>query len=296
MNENTNVQEAEFDQAFVDGLMDDGEPQTEPAEDPVAEEAPADDGNQTGTGEDPAAEEQGEGGEKQPEEDPKEELYEVKHLKETKQLTLEQLKENASKGMDYDRIRQRADQLAQENEGLTAYKQQNEGILSILGSMAHSMNMEIPDFLVSMRANLLVSDTNMNREAAQKMAQSEVQAAAKAFNDAKEQAAAKEQQQAEWQARVNADIQNFRALYPDVTVRDAMEIPSVQEAMLKGSTLVDAYTRYQNEQLKLENQRLQQEKQAAAQNNANRSRAIGSARTSGANKAKVDPFLEGFDD
>ena len=294
MNENTNVQETEFDQSFLTGLMDDGESETEPAEESVAEEAPVDDGNQTGTGEDPAAGGQGEGGEERPKEDQKEELYEVKHLEETKQLTLEQLKEHASKGMDYDRIRQWADQLAQENESLTSYRQQNEGILSILDSMAQSMNMEIPAFLVSMRTNLLMTDTGMNREAAQKMAQSEVQAAAQAYNDAKEQAAANAQKQAEFQARVTADVKSFRALYPDVTVQAAMEIPSVQEAMLNGSTLVDAYTRYQNEQLKRENQRLQQEKQAAEQNNANRSRAIGSARTSGANKTDVDPFLIGL--
>ena len=70
---------------------------------------------------------------------------------------------------------------------------------------------------------------------------------------------------------------------------------SVWEEVRKGDTLVNAYGRYEAEQLRAENQRLQQELAAKEQNEKNKQNTIGSMK-SGSGIQKVDAFMEGFDD
>ena len=66
---------------------------------------------------------------------------------------------------------------------------------------------------------------------------------------------------------------------------------SVWEEVRQGSTLVNAYDRYETEQLRAENQRLQQQLAVQAQNAKNKQNSLGSMK-SGSQTQKKDPFLE----
>ena len=81
-------------------------------------------------------------------------------------------------------------------------------------------------------------------------------------------------------------------IYPNVDIR---QLPKqvLDDVFIHGKTLVNAYGRYELEQLKAENQRLQQQLTAKAQNEKNKQNAIGSMK-SGSGITKIDPFEEGF--
>lgn len=103
----------------------------------------------------------------------------------------------------------------------------------------------------------------------------------------------KEQQEA---ARIKQqkDLDDFVRRYPNVDIRTLpME---VQDAVFgRGETLVDAYGRYEMQQLRAENQRLQQQLSAQKQNKENKQKSLGSMQ-SGSATPKLDDFLQGFND
>jgi hypothetical protein len=73
---------------------------------------------------------------------------------------------------------------------------------------------------------------------------------------------------------------------------DYKTIPAeVWQDVRKGETLVNAYGKYEMQQLKAENQRLQQQIDAKAQNEKNKENSLGSMR-SGSQTQKTDPFLD----
>ena len=85
------------------------------------------------------------------------------------------------------------------------------------------------------------------------------------------------------------DIERFLKLYKDV---DPNTIPKeVWDDVRNGETLVSAYGRYENRQLAESNRKLQESINALKQNEKNKQKSIGSAKTEGKETAK-DPFLE----
>ena len=78
-------------------------------------------------------------------------------------------------------------------------------------------------------------------------------------------------------------------LYKDV---DPGQIPKeVWDDVRNGETLVSAYGRYENRQLAENNRKLQESINAMKQNEKNKQKSIGSAKTEGKETAK-DQFLE----
>jgi hypothetical protein len=97
------------------------------------------------------------------------------------------------------------------------------------------------------------------------------------------------QQQEEAQQRQQRDFREFVQRYPGL---DPKTIPaSVWQDVRKGEPLVSAYGKYEMQQLKEENQRLQQQLSAKAQNDKNKENSLGSMQ-SGSGVPKTDPFLD----
>lgn len=279
MEENTNVQT----EGFMDGFnaaFD--EPVEQEAEVTHTEEQTD---NQIGQQEEPSAEEnpseEQEGG-------AEEELFELKHLGQTQKVNREKMTEWAQKGMDYDRVRQRADALQQQNADLSSFRQTHESTVHALESMAKDAGVDIPTLLSNMEVNLLVLQ-GMNRESAQNLVQRRSGERNAAFQKAQETV----RQQKEANERIASDLKQFKELYPDADISAVIRIPEIGAYLDNGGTLVDGYAKYEIQRLKTENQRLQEQKQAAEQNRNNRQKTVGSARTSGAN-TKTDSFLAGF--
>lgn len=212
----------------------------------------------------------------------KPELFDLKFLGETKQYSREEMTALAQKGLNHDRILQQRDDLQQ-------FRSANEGMVSDLGRIAQQFGMDPATLLASMETNLLRQQgkTQSEAEAIIRANKSERQ-----LQTYQSQEQAMRQQQMAAQQRQQRDIQEFVQKYPGL---DPKTIPSsVWMDVRKGDTLVNAYGRYEMQQLKAENQRLQQQIDAKAQNDKNKNNSLGSMQ-SGAATPKIDPFLEGFD-
>lgn len=212
----------------------------------------------------------------------KPELFDLKFLGETKQYSREEMTALAQKGLNHDRILQQRDELQQ-------FRSANEGMVNDLGRIAQQFGMDPATLLASMETNLLRQQgkTQAEAEAIIRANRSERQ-----LQTYQSQEQAMRQQQMAAQQRQQRDIQEFVQKYPGL---DPKTIPSsVWMDVRKGDTLVNAYGRYEMQQLKAENQRLQQQIDAKAQNDKNKNNSLGSMQ-SGAATPKIDPFLEGFD-
>ena len=97
------------------------------------------------------------------------------------------------------------------------------------------------------------------------------------------------EQQRAAQERQQRDFREFVQKYPGL---DPKTIPAtVWNDVRKGEPLVSAYGKYEMQQLKEENQRLQQQLSAKAQNDKNKANSLGSMQ-SGSGVPKTDPFLD----
>lgn len=219
----------------------------------------------------------------------KPELFDLKFLGETKQYSREEMTALAQKGLNHDRILQQRDELQQ-------FKTQNEESLFALDRIASMLEIKGAN-PKEVRDNLLrAMEKNARRQRGESEAEAEANIRAEAANRQLQTYQTQEQrmreQQMAAQQRQQRDIQEFVQKYPGL---DPKTIPSsVWMDVRKGDTLVNAYGRYEMQQLKAENQRLQQQIDAKAQNDKNKNNSLGSMQ-SGAATPKIDPFLEGFD-
>jgi len=103
-----------------------------------------------------------------------------------------------------------------------------------------------------------------------------------------------EKQQREQKEKEQKMYLEFLEAYPNVKPE---EVPvEVWQEVAKGRNLLDAYIRYENQKLKAEMAKYQQQQQNQQANQANAASSTGSARDIGSAGKPKDPFEEGFDD
>ena len=230
---------------------------------------------------------------KQPEEEPTqepkaepEELFDLKFNKEIRKVNRQEVTELAQKGLNHDRILEQRDHLQQENAELLKFKQENEAIIGLLDAAAQKSGTDRNTFLQSVRENAYVSQ-GLSRDAAHERVLRED--AEQRLSRTEQLEAAKDKGQQEQEQARQQDIERFLKLYKDV---DPNTIPKeVWDDVRNGETLVSAYGRYENRQLAESNRKLQESINALKQNEKNKQKSIGSAKTEGKETAK-DPFLE----
>lgn len=270
----------EFGVDLSDVVSDDDGNQTEEETSEETAEEPEETGEQTESQEQP---------EEEPTQESPEELFDLKFNKEIRKVNRQEVTELAQKGLNHDRILEQRDHLQQENAELLKFKQENEAIIGLLDAAAQKSGTDRDTFLQSVRENAYVSQ-GLSRDAAhervlredaeQRLSRSEKLEAERNRSQQSQQ----EQEQA-WQQ----DIDRFLKLYKNV---DPGTIPKeVWDDVRNGETLVSAYGRYENRQLAESNRKLQESINALKQNEKNKQKSIGSAKTEGKETAK-DPFLE----
>lgn len=227
----------------------------------------------------------------QPEAEPtkeqkEEELFDLKFNKEIRKVNRQEVTELAQKGLNHDRILEQRDHLQQENAELLKFKQDNEAIIGLLDAAAQKSGTDRNTFLQSVRENAYVSQ-GLSRDAAHERVLRED--AEQRLSRTEKADAEKQQAQQEQELARQQDIERFLKLYKDV---DPNTIPKeVWDDVRNGETLVSAYGRYENRQLAESNRKLQESINALKQNEKNKQKSIGSAKTEGKETAK-DPFLE----
>lgn len=248
----------DMDEGF-DFFSDETEEETEPAAEDGATNA-----EEAEQPEEPAAENQsGEEAAEQPAED--EPKYTVKYNGQEQELPVSQLITLAQKGMNYDHVH---DSYTKEH---SAYE--------FLSGIAQRSNMTPEQYIEAYNKQVAEQQVQQN---IQKGMPEEVAREYQRLREENEQLHAFMQSRQEEDKRA-AEINAFRAVYPDVT---SLPEEVIQQHLQTGESLVSAYTVYENKQLKQQLENLKQ-------NQSNKARAVGSVSSNdGADNA--DLFLAGW--
>lgn len=260
---------------------DDGDGnQTEPTEtEEASQEQESTQGEDEQEHEDAAADEQP--GTEEP-------MFDLKYNKETKQYTRQQVTELAQKGLNYDRVTEQRDRLQQENADLAKFRDENSAILDTLRAAAEASGKSVPEYLTSIRTNLLVAQGISPETARERILREDAEQRLHSQQKA-EEAEASSKRDAE--QRQKDDIARFQKKYKDV---DPKTIPQeVWEAVRGGELLTDAYGDYQRRELERQLREANEKLAIRAKNESNRQKSLGSLQSTKQETGK-DPFLEGF--
>ena len=260
---------------------DDGDGnQTEPTEtEETSQEQESTQGEDEQAHEDTAADEQP--GTEEP-------MFDLKYNKETKQYTRQQVTELAQKGLNYDRVTEQRDRLQQEIADLTKFRDENSAILDTLRAAAEASGKSVPEYLTSIRTNLLVAQGVSPETARERILREDAEQRLHSQQKA-EEAEANRKRDAE--QRQKDDIARFQKKYKDV---DPKTIPQeVWEAVRGGELLTDAYGDYQRRELERQLREANEKLAIRAKNESNRQKSLGSLQSTKQETGK-DPFLEGF--
>lgn len=189
----------------------------------------------------------------------------------------------AQKGLDYDRIRGEYDEA--------------RPVMDLFRDYAKRAGITVPEYLARIRAQAKQAE-GMSQEEARRAVDLEDREAVVAQQEAvrRQQEEAQRQEFARRQAvdaRMQADLLEFREVFPGAAADPASIPKEVWEAVRNGRTLVAAYAKYQEAQMAAESAR-----RAAVEekNRQNAALAVGSMRSAGENAGGKDPFLEGWDE
>ena len=260
---------------------DDGDGnQTEPTEpEETTQEQESTQGEDEQAHEDTAADEQT--GTEEP-------MFDLKYNKETKQYTRQQVTELAQKGLNYDHVTEQRDRLQQEIADLTKFRDENSAILDTLRAAAEASGKSVPEYLTSIRTNLLVAQGISPETARERILREDAEQRLHSQQKA-EEAEANRKRDAE--QRQKDDIARFQKKYKDV---DPKTIPQeVWEAVRGGELLTDAYGDYQRRELERQLREANEKLAIRAKNESNRQKSLGSLQSTKQETGK-DPFLEGF--
>lgn len=211
-------------------------------------------------------------------------MFDLKYNKETKQYTKQQVTELAQKGLNYDHVTEQRDRLQQENADLAKFKDEYSGVFETLESMAEAAGKKLPEFLTSIRMNMLVAQGVSQETARERILREDAERRLQA-------SAAEENRKSKAEERQREDIRRFQEKYKDV---DPKTIPQeVWQAVGKGELLVDAYGDYQRRELERQLKEANEKLAIRAKNESNKQKSLGSLQSTKQETGK-DPFLEGF--
>ena len=215
-------------------------------------------------------------------------MFDLKYNKETKKYTRQQVTELAQKGLNYDHVTEQRDRLQQEIADLTKFRDENSAILDTLRAAAEASGKSVPEYLTSIRTNLLVAQGISPETARERILREDAEQRLHSKQKA-EEAAASSKRDAE--QRQKDDIARFQKKYKDV---DPKTIPQeVWEAVRGGELLTDAYGDYQRLELERQLREANEKLAIRAKNESNRQKSLGSLQSTKQETGK-DPFLEGF--
>lgn len=215
-------------------------------------------------------------------------MFDLKYNKETKQYTRQQVTELAQKGLNYDHVTEQRDRLQQENADLAKFRDENSAILDTLRAAAEASGKSVPEYLTSIRTNLLVAQGISPETARERILREDAEQRLHSQQKA-EEAAASSKRDAE--QRQKDDIARFQKKYKDV---DPKSIPQeVWEAVRGGELLTDAYGDYQRRELERQLREANEKLAIRAKNESNKQKSLGSLQSTKQETGK-DPFLEGF--
>ncbi len=203
-------------------------------------------------------------------------LFTLKHLDSTYQVDKNQVVALAQKGLDYDRIRARADQ---EISRLTVYE-------NFLKELAAPNNMSIDDLMDTTRANILAEREGLDRDTAlQRVKLDRDRQALEAQRQSMNRQSEAGVMQAQRQARMKQSMDRFIQAHPALHAKDIPE--TVWQDFAAGKDLSDAYAIHEARQLREQLETANRELETLRQNKSNQARTTGS-QTDAGSKQETD--------
>ena len=210
--------------------------------------------------------------------------YTLKYMGEEKAVTREEVVTLAQKGMDYDRVKGKLQEIETNTADYAQVKadlaKRNEQF-RFMDELAKSQGMSVDELIDSTQASIMAQKTGKDIEVcrgivANERRARELQAQQAAVTSTKDQ-----------QAKKDADIAEFLAAYPEL--KDPKEVPDeVWVEVNKGANLLNTYRAFLLKQKDAEIERLKAEAAEEKRKQENRSRSTGSLKTKGAKTE--DPF------
>lgn len=261
--------------SFADAEDDaQGAPDTETQSNDAAPEVEQNDG-----GQDADATQPGENEEQQAQTDGQ--LFELKHLGETKNVNRDEVVTLAQKGMDYDRVTEKNTQLetqvSEQKQQLATLTEHENALQELAKQSGTTVEELVENMLIAVtKSKYGIDDDGMALERVkldrERRALDQERAALAPQKQEQEQQAANEK----WRGEC---FDAFAKAYPDV---DPASIPNgVWEAFNRGETLVSAYARERNKALEAEIARMKSEQETRDRNAANAARSTGSQSSAG---------------
>lgn len=269
------VDEEDWSDITLDGLTDDDA--DEGAEEAAAAEEPeADQPTETETEQKPETESEPQAEQKA------DQLFDLKHLDETRTVNREEVIALAQKGLDYDRIRDKYDAAKNSIEWYAA----NAESVRWLEEIAKEQNMSFGQMVDATRAQIMANKTGQPLSVCQGIVANERKAAElEAQRKTLESKSSAEAEQAAAKERMQADIKAFQAAYPE-QAKKPEELPKeVWDAVHNGDTLLNAYRAWENKQLREQLAQKTAAEERRAQEEKNRARSTGSQSTAGSKSA-----------
>lgn len=210
--------------------------------------------------------------------------YTLKYMGEEKAVTREEVVTLAQKGMDYDRVKGKLQEIETNTADYAQVKadlaKRNEQF-RFMDELAKSQGMSVDELIDSTQASIMAQKTGKDIEVcrgivANERRARELQAQQAAVTSTKDQ-----------QAKKDADIAEFLAAYPEL--KDPKEVPDeVWVEVNKGANLLNTYRAFLLKQKDAEIERLKAEAAEEKRKQENRSRSTGSLKTKGSKTE--DPF------
>jgi hypothetical protein len=222
-------------------------------------------------------------------------LFELKHLDEVKSVTRDEVIALAQKGLDYDRIRDKAkerDDYRTRVEELETEVEKHSEYLAFLQELAAPRNMTIDQIMDEIRINALEKQ-GINRETAKERVKIDKEKRAEFL---KSERAKKEQ---DWKAakakeRQDKEINEFLEAYPDYKSgkKQFNELPDeIKSNVGKDKSLLRLVMEHEIKQLKAERDQAKSELEAEKKNKENKAKSAGSQATSG-NSKQMDDYMK----
>lgn len=208
-------------------------------------------------------------------------LFELKHLGETRNVNRGEVVTLAQKGMDYDRVTEKNTQLetqvSEQKQQLAQLTEHENALQELANQSGTTVEELVENMLIAVtKSKYGIDDDGMALERVkldrERRALDQERAALAPQKQEQEQQAANEK----WRGEC---FDAFAKAYPDV---DPASIPNgVWEAFNRGETLVSAYARERNKALEAEIARMKSEQETRDRNAANAARSTGSQSSAG---------------
>lgn len=207
----------------------------------------------------------------------------LKHLGESREYSREEVTTLAQKGLDYDRIRTRLEQMTAERDANSAAESEAQ---SFLEEMAKASGISVSELMDRTRAQALAEKEKIDFSVALGRVQNLNEA--RRLQKEKAQMEQSRVQQTEEETKRQKAIEDFAQAYPDVKATD---IPRpVWEEFSKTGNLVTAYRAEENRQLKAQIESLNKKLSAKETNEKNKGRSTGSQKSAGTQEP-MDPIM-----